>query len=157
MTTKKQLAASRKNRRKARTTIRSAPPRQQERSRDAGRQRQEPGAGGSGAYYHIAVRPKNGFAAFRLHDVGRTGRLQRLAGRRRSGAWDTVQWLISKEDAHVEAGKLVADSTDAQTLLATLGSKPVQVKGDLFKAKARPRIPELENHKARQAAPSRRQ
>jgi len=50
--------------------------------------------------------------------------------------------LISKEDAHVENGKLVPDTKDAKDLIQKLGSSPVQVRGDRFKAKDRPNVPE---------------
>jgi len=50
--------------------------------------------------------------------------------------------LISKEDAHLQAGKLVADTAADRQLLAKLGSKPVHTQGDRFKAKDRPNVPE---------------
>jgi hypothetical protein len=50
--------------------------------------------------------------------------------------------LISKEDAHVEAGTLVGDTKDAKELLKKLGSKPVHLSGDRFKARDQPNIPE---------------
>jgi hypothetical protein len=42
----------------------------------------------------------------------------------------------------VESGKLVADTKDAKDLLKKLGSKPVHLSGDRFKAKDRPNVPE---------------
>jgi hypothetical protein len=106
-----------------------------------GRTRQKPGAGG-GEYYRVEVRPKSDFVSFRTQDVGTKGHIQRLAGKRSNGSWATVTWLISKEDAHLQAGKLVADTAAARQLLAKLGSKPVHTQGDRFKAKDRPNVPE---------------
>jgi hypothetical protein len=107
-----------------------------------GRTRQTPGSGGSGDYYHVEVRGGDDFETFRTQDVGDAGHLQRVAGKRVSGSWATVKWLISKEDAHVEGGKLIPDTKDAKDLIKKLGSKPVHVSGDRFKAKDRPNVPE---------------
>ena len=81
---------------------------------------------------------------FRTQDVGEPGHVQRVAGKRQSGSWGTVKWLISKEDAHITDGKLVADTEEVREVLAKLGSKPVHVKGNLFEAKPRRNVPERE-------------
>jgi hypothetical protein len=67
-----------------------------------------------------------------------------VAGKRRSGSWDTQTWLVSKQDAHREGDRLVPDTADARKLFAKLGSEPRHVKGDIFKAKDRPNVPERE-------------
>ena len=103
--------------------------------------RERPGAG-SGKYYRVEVRPKSEFISFRTQDVGRKGHIQRIAGKRTSGSWSTVTWLIGKEDAHVQDGRLVADTPGARQLMAQLGSRPVHTQGDRFKAKDRPNVPE---------------
>jgi hypothetical protein len=104
--------------------------------------RKKPGSGGQGNYYHVEVRDGDGFETFRTQDVGDPGHIQRVGGKRPSGSWTTVKWLISKEDAHVENGKLVGDTKDAKDLIKKLGSQPVQVSGDRFKAKDRRNVPE---------------
>ena len=104
--------------------------------------RKAPGSTGRGDYYHVEIRPGEEFITFQTQDVGRHGHIQRVAGRRSSGYWTTVKWLISKEDAHVEGGKLVGDTKDAKDLLKKLGSKPVHLSGDRFKAKDRANVPE---------------
>ena len=101
------------------------------------RGRKKPGDTGEGKYYHVEVRPKDGFTAFRTQDVGDPGHLQRVAGKGESGSWTTVKWLISKEDAHVEDDRLVPDTKDARELIGKLGTQPVHVSGDRFKAKPR--------------------
>ena len=104
--------------------------------------RKAPGTGGQGEYYHVEVRSGDDFATFRTQDVGDPGHIQRVAGKRESGNWATVKWLIGKEDAHVEDGKLVGDTKDAKDLIKKLRSKPVQIRGDRFEAKARRNVPE---------------
>jgi hypothetical protein len=104
--------------------------------------RAKPGSTGEGEYYHIEVRPKSEFVSFRTHDVGKKGGIQRVGGQRSSGSWDDQKWLISKEHAHIERGKLVPDTEDAREVLEALGSKPVHLDGDRFKAKPRPNVPE---------------
>jgi hypothetical protein len=81
---------------------------------------------------------------FRTHDVGEKGGIQRVGGKRSSGSWDDQKWLISKEYAHIEGGRLVPDNEAARKVLEALGSKPVHVSGDRFKAKPRPNVPEKE-------------
>lgn len=142
MTTRKQREAAKKNIRAAQAAWKSMTRRQHSLAQPEGRARKKPGTGGGGNYYHIAVRPKGEFVTFRTHDVGEPGHIERVAGKRRSGSWDTLKWLISKEDAHVEGGKLIADTAEAEKVLATLGSAPVHVKADMFKAKPRPNVPE---------------
>ncbi|HSL30794.1 MAG TPA: hypothetical protein VK900_16450 [Anaerolineales bacterium] len=109
-------------------------------SRSSGRK--APGSGGRGNYYHIELRDGDDFETFRTQDVGDEGHLQRVAGKRPSGAWATVKWLVSKEDAHVEDGKLFGDSGDAKDLIRRLRSRPVHIQGDRFKAKPRRNIAE---------------
>ena len=62
--------------------------------------RAKPGARGSGGFFHIQVRPRSDFVFFRNQDVGRRGGIERVAGRRKNGSWDTQKWLIGKSEAH---------------------------------------------------------
>jgi hypothetical protein len=112
--------------------------------------RKKPGSGGSGEYYHVEVRDGSDFETFRTQDVGGEGHLQRVGGKRPSGSWTTVKWLISKEDAHMEAGKLVGDTKDAKDLIKKLGSQPVQLSGDRFEAKPRRNVRENDRPTAAQ-------
>jgi hypothetical protein len=106
--------------------------------------RAKPGGRGTGRYFHIAVRPAREFVRFRIQDVGRRGGVQRLAGQRTNGTWDTQKWLIEKTDAHIENDQLVADTAEVSKVLASLGATPVHVAGDRFRAKPRRNIPEAE-------------
>jgi hypothetical protein len=111
-------------------------------TRPQGSQRKKPGSGGSGNYYHIEVRDGSDFETFRTQDVGDPGHLQRVSGKRASGSWATVKWLIGKEDAHVEDGKLVGDTQDAKDLIRKLRSRPVHIRGDRFESKPRRNVAE---------------
>jgi hypothetical protein len=144
MTTMRQREAARQNIRKAQAAWKSMTSGQHSRVQPEGRGRKKPGTAGGGNYYHVAVRSKEDFVTFRTQDVGEPGHVQRVAGKRGSGSWDTIKWLINKEDAHVEDGKLIPDTEEVQKVLAKLGSEPVHVKGDMFKAKPRPDVPESE-------------
>jgi hypothetical protein len=106
--------------------------------------RAKPGSRGGGRFFHIEVRPSAQFIAFRVQDVGTVGGIERVAGRRASGSWATAKWLIEKTHAHTEDGRLVPDSPEAKKLLKSLGSAPVHVGGDRFRAKPRRDIPEDE-------------
>jgi len=111
-------------------------------AKSPGSERKKPGTTGEGNYYHVEVRPKDEFTAFRTQDVGDRGHLQRVAGKRSSGSWATVKWLIGKEDAHVEGGKLVGDTKEAKDLIKDLGTEPVHKSGDRFEARDRRNVPE---------------
>ena len=104
--------------------------------------RAKPGAKGGGRFFHIEVRPRTEFVAFRMQSLG--SGVERLAGRRADGSWDTAAWLIGKDRAHVERGRLVPDSMAAENMLKRLGSAPVHIAGDRFRAKPRRKIPESE-------------
>ena len=142
MATEKQRQAARKNIKKAQAKNEKMPSRERSRSQPDGRGRQKPGSGGKGNFYHVEVREGSDFETFRTQDVGDPGHLQRVSGKRASGSWATVKWLIGKEDAHVEDGKLVGDTKDAKDLINKLRSKPVQIRGDRFEAKPRRNVPE---------------
>src|SRR5919109_2894251 len=118
MATQRQREAARKNVRKAQAAWKSMSPRQHARAQPEGRKRKKPGTGGEGDYFHVAVRDKKDFVTFRTQDVGEPGHVQRVAGKRESGSWDTVKWLISKGDAHVQGGNLIPDTADAREGLA---------------------------------------
>ena len=64
--------------------------------RRAKTRRAKPGARGQGGFFHIQVRPRTEFVFFRNQDVGRRGGIERVAGRRANGSWDTQKWLIGK-------------------------------------------------------------
>lgn len=142
MATEKQRQAAKRNIKKAQTARRFMSRTGRARTQPEGRARQKPGNTGEGSYYHIEVRPNEDFTTFRTQDVGDPGHVQRVAGKRSSGSWSTTKWLISKEDAHVENGKLVGDTKDAQDLLKELGSTPSHLTGDRFQAKDRRNVPE---------------
>jgi len=141
MATMKQRQAARKNIKKAQTRWRSMSSTEHARSQPQGAERQRPGAGG-GKFYRVEVRPKKEFVTFRTQDVGSKGHVERVAGKRESGSWATVAWLIAKDDAHISGRKLVPDSRDAKQVLSKLGSEPVRRSGDRFEAKDRPNVPE---------------
>jgi hypothetical protein len=123
MATARQRAAARRNIRKARK----------------GRRRAKPGTAGTGDYFRVVIRDKGAFASFRTHDVGRTGHVQRLAGRRASGTWATQAWLIAKSDAHRDGDRLVGDTVGVRRVLRSLRRRPTHVKGDVFRAPAQQR------------------
>lgn len=50
------------------------------RAQPAGRGRAEPGARGGGRFFRIEVAPGHRFIAFRYHDVGKKGGVERIAG-----------------------------------------------------------------------------
>ena len=141
MVATRRKTAARKNVKKAQRTWRTMSSRARARSQPEGRARSKPGAGG-GEFFHIEVRPKTEFKTFRTQDVGKRGGIERVAGKRASGSWSTQKWLIGKDHAHIEGGKLVADTADARKVLSILGSKPVRIRADRFKAQDRPNVPE---------------
>lgn len=102
------------------------------------------GSRGGGRFFHIELRPSNQFVAFRVQDVGEPGGVERAAGRRASGSWDTTKWLVEKMRAHVEGRHLIADSAEPRKPFKSLGSEPVHISGDRFRAKPRRDIPETE-------------
>lgn len=141
MVTTRRKTAAQKSVKKAQRTWRAMSSTARARSQPQGRARSKPGAGGGG-FFHIEVRPKTEFKTFRTQDVGKRGGIERVAGKRASGSWSTQKWLIGKDHAHIEGGKLVADTADARKVLSILGSKPVRIRADRFKAQDRPNVPE---------------
>ena len=141
--TKKQTLAAKKNIKKAQAAWKGMTHRQRALAQPEGRGRAKPGTTGKGKFYRIEVRPKGDFTSFRVQDVGEKGGLERLAGRRSSGSWDTVSWLISKEDAHVdEHGHLKITDPKAKSVLKSISVRIVHVKGDVFHAHPRKNVPE---------------
>jgi plasmid stabilization system protein ParE len=141
MATSKQRTAAKRNVRKAQATWRSMSRTARSRAQPEGRGRRRPGTTGAGGYYHIEVRPKGEFVTFRTHDIGEEGHVQRVAGKRRSGSWDDQKWLISKSDAHMEHGQLVADTADVAAVLDKIGPAR-HVYADRFEGHPRYNVPE---------------
>lgn len=142
VTTTRQRSVARKTAKKAPKARRGMSVQARARAQPASRKRARPGAKGAGRFFHIEVRPRRGFTLVRTQDVGERGGIERVAGKRASGSWSTLKWLVGKEHAHREGRRLVPDSTDARRLLKTLGSAPVHVRGDRFEAKDRRNVPE---------------
>jgi len=107
--------------------------------------RKAPGTGGSGKFYRIEVRPKSSFVSFRTQDVGGKGGLERLAGKRSSGSWATVAWLVDKKHARVsQSGELmIIDANERASLKKALRGKILRVKANLFKAHPARNVPEI--------------
>ena len=103
--------------------------------------RKPPGSTGKGKFYRIELRPKGQFSSFRIQDVGKKGGLERLAGHRKSGSWDTVSWLISKDKADVVNGHLKITGVKEKSVLKQVKGPIVHVKGDIFRAHPR-NVPE---------------
>ena len=114
--------------------------------------RAEPGARGGGRFFRIEVAPGRRFIAFRYHDVGKKGGVERIAGQRPDRTWATAGWLIGKDLAHVERGRLVPDTVAARKVLSTLGVTPRHVRGDRFQAKDRPNVPSAQSARPQCAA-----
>jgi hypothetical protein len=108
------------------------------------RRRAKPGARGTGGFFHIQVRPRAEFVTFRNQDVGSRGNIERVAGRRANGTWDTQKWLVGKTQAHRDGKRLAPDTAAARKVLSQLGSEPRHLGGDRFIAKPRRDIPESE-------------
>lgn len=104
--------------------------------------RAKPGTTGKGEFYRIIVRDKSDFTTFRVQDVGQRGGLERLAGRRTSGSWGTVSWLVSKEDAKVKNGHLMITDPKARSVLKSLRGHIYHVKGDIFRAHPKKNVAE---------------
>ncbi len=142
MATERQIEAARHNIKKAQASWQAMSHRERATAQPGGRARAKPGSAGGGAFFHIEVRPRQEFRTFRTQDVGKKGGIERVSGKRESGSWDTQKWLISKEFAHLEGDRLVADTDDAREVLEMLGSTPEHLEGDRFKAQDRPNVPE---------------
>ena len=99
--------------------------------------RKAPGSTGKGKFYRIELRPKEQFSSFRVQDVGKKGGLERLAGHRPSGRWDTVSWLIAKDKATVKNGHLTITGEKDKSVLKQIKGPIVHVKGDIFHAHPR--------------------
>jgi hypothetical protein len=104
--------------------------------------RKAPGSTGKGNFYRINIRPKGDFTSFRMQDVGEKGGLERLAGHRASGSWDTVTWLVEKKDAHVKNGHLIITGKKARSVLDSISGHIYHVKGDIFRAHAEKNVAE---------------
>ncbi|MEN9390530.1 MAG: hypothetical protein RLZZ283_630 [Candidatus Parcubacteria bacterium] len=98
------------------------------------KKRKAPGSTGKGKFYRVELRPKSQFTSFRVQDVGKKGGLERLAGHRPSGSWDTVAWLIEKSKATIIKGRLTITGAKEKSLLKQIKGPIVHVKGDIFKA-----------------------
>lgn len=140
--TQKQTAAARKNIKKAQAKWKGMTKRQHSLAQPQGRGRKKPGSTGKGKFYRIIVRPKGDFTSFRIQDVGEKGGLERLAGHRSSGSWDTVSWLIEKKDAHVKNGHLMITGAKAKSVLKSISGHIYHVKGDVFRAHPEKNVPE---------------
>lgn len=140
--TQKQTAAARKNIKKAQAAWKGMTKREHSLAQPQGRGRAKPGTSGKGKFYRIEVRPKGDFTSFRVQDVGGKGGLERLAGRRSSGSWDTVSWLIEKSKARVDRGHLKITDKKAQSALKQIRGPIVHIKGDVFHAHPRKNVPE---------------
>jgi hypothetical protein len=144
MATRKQKSAAKKNVRKAQKAWKGMTKRQRSLAQPEGRSRRKPGTTGKGKFFRIEIRPKAQFTSFRVQDVGKKGGLERLAGRRSSGSWSTVSWLLSKEKAHVGPNHtlVIDDKKDKASLAKAISGKVKWVKGDVFSAHPAKNVPE---------------
>ena len=140
--TLKQKRAAKRNIKKAQAMWKGMSHRQHTLAQPQGRSRKKPGTTGKGKFFRIEVRPKSEFKTFRIQDVGKKGGLERLAGKRSSGSWDTVAWLVSKEDAKIKNRELIIKDPRAKSVLKNLRGSIMRVKGDIFRAHPKANVAE---------------
>lgn len=86
-------------------------------------------------FYRIELIPRSEFVKFRTHDGGEGGRLQRIAGQRTNGKWETAAWLVLKENAHIEGKALIIDVPRIKAVLKKkAGNNYMRIQGDVFKS-----------------------
>ena len=151
MATARQKSAARKNIRKARkarksvtrrtvrtkttsrskTKARAKTVKAKARAKSATRRRPKSATKRRG-FFHIEIQPKEAFVEFKTQHIGSDGGIERVAGKRAGGSWSTQEWLIAKDQAHVERGTLIGDTVDARRVLTMLDSEPRHIKADRF-------------------------
>ena len=117
-----------KTRTKARTKTAKAKPR----AKSTARRRTKSTARRRRGFFHIEVQPREAFVEFKTQSIGSDGGIERVAGKRAGGSCSTQEWLIAKDQAHVERGLLIGDTVDARKVLTMLGSEPRHIKADRF-------------------------
>lgn len=86
-------------------------------------------------FFHVQLRDSAQFKNFRTEQLDKQGRIQRIAGQRaNSSAWADQELRISKDCAHIENHRLVADTDEARSCLGWLGAVE-HVSGDVFRAR----------------------
>ena len=124
-------AARSKTRAKARAKVAKAKPSAKSpRVKSAARRRAKSTA--RRGFFHIEVQPKEAFVEFKTQNIGSEGGIERVAGKRAGGSWSTQEWLIAKDQAHVERSLLIGDTVDARRVLTMLGAEPRHIKADRF-------------------------
>ena len=141
MATQRQRTASKKNIKKALKTWKLMTHRQRALAQPNGRKRAKPGSTGEGNYYRIEIREKSQFSSFRTQDVGERGGIQRIAGHRPSGSWDTQAWLIEKPLANIVGDTLKTGPKVVQEVFNSLGSRQNLVKEEIFQARQEQNVP----------------
>jgi hypothetical protein len=84
-------------------------------------------------YFRIIIRPRKQFVAFRTLGAEAPSSVQRLTNHQPMSIRPNQTWLLSKEIAHVEKGRIIPDTSEAVELLAAFGHQPVHQRDDLFK------------------------
>ena len=135
--TKTKTTARSKARTKARVRTKTVKPRAKSTTR-----RRTKSAARRRGFFHIEVQPKEAFVEFKTQDIGGEGGIERVTGKRAGGSWSTQEWLIAKDQAHVERGMLIGDTVDARRVLAMLGAEPRHIKADRFTIHGHTGLPE---------------
>lgn len=91
---------------------------------------------GEGKFFYIEILHSQEYKRFRIQNVSEKTGIERVRGQRANGLWETIKWIISKEIAHAEDGKLVADSEEAQELFDKIGIVPQHIEGNRYGIKA---------------------
>jgi hypothetical protein len=126
---------------KAKARVRAKTAKAKPRAKSTARRRTKSAARRRG-FFHIEVQPKESFVEFKTQDIGSQGGIERVAGKRAGGAWSTQEWLIAKDQAHVERGTLIGDTVDARRVLTMLGTEPRHIKADRFTIHGHTGLPE---------------
>jgi hypothetical protein len=85
-----------------------------------------------GSYYRIIVRPREDFKSFKSETPTINNTIQQINGKNAEGQWSTQSWLIHKDGAHIDSGKLVPDNKAVRRLLQVLDGHVVHIKDDVF-------------------------
>lgn len=122
MATKKQIESAKKNIKKTQKIWKETSHRQRALAQPQGRDRAKMGkTRGRWVLLHHRE-PREALTVFCYYDGGEKGYILCLSGRRESGFWITLVWLISKSYANMAGEELVPDTKDAQRLIEFLAS-----------------------------------
>jgi hypothetical protein len=83
-------------------------------------------------YYYLTMESDDEFILFKSETIGADNQSHMIKAKEKNGRWKVKEWIINKDDAHMEGNYLVGDDPEVKEILDELSDNIEQTDKNHF-------------------------